>query len=29
LRKGADLRDLVPPSVETYIKEHALYSLRD
>jgi len=24
-RKGADLRDLVPPSVEAYIKEHALY----
>ena len=24
-RKGAALRDLVPPSVEAYIKEHALY----
>ena len=25
-RKGADLRDLVPPSVEAYIKEHGLYT---
>ncbi len=24
-RKGADLHDLVPPAVEAYIKEHALY----
>jgi len=24
-RKGASLRDLVPPAVEAYIKEHALY----
>jgi len=24
-----DLRDLVPASVEAYIREHALYSLRD
>ena len=25
-RKGAALRDLVPPSVEAYIKEHGLYT---
>ena len=25
-RKGADLRDLVPPSVEAYIREHGLYT---
>ena len=25
-RKGASLRDLVPPSVEAYIKEHGLYT---
>jgi nicotinate-nucleotide adenylyltransferase len=25
-RKGAPLRDLVPPSVEAYIKEHGLYT---
>ena len=26
LRKGVDLKGLVPPSVEAYIKEHRLYS---
>jgi nicotinic acid mononucleotide adenylyltransferase len=25
-RKGVPLRDLVPPSVEAYIREHALYT---
>ncbi len=28
-RKGADLRDLVPPAVEAYIKEHSLYCAED
>lgn len=28
MAQGADCRDFLPPSVETYIKEHALYSDR-